>query len=258
MLQGKRNQYGGLFIDGEELPVKIDDFKVALSVALDAWTREDLKLVWLEISAHRGELLPEALSLGFSLHHCRQQNLMLVKRLQTDAYIPDACTHSVGAGGLVVSEDGRILVVLEQCDSVSRPQHFKLPGGMLERGEHLADGVIREVFEETGIRTDFGGLLGIRHHHRGQFGASNIYAVCRLIPLNFNIRLDESELSKALWLPGYEYLVLDGIGAFNRRAVQAALSAEALTPIKLDNYMGGPDEYEIFMTDAPHLDSEAN
>lgn len=174
---------------------------------------------------------------------------MLVKRLQAGAYIPDACTHSIGAGGLVMSEDRRILVVLEQCDSVSLPQHFKLPGGMLERGEHLADGVMREIFEETGIRTDFGGLLGMRHHHRGQFGASNIYAVCRLKPLNFDIQLDGDELAKALWLPAEDYLAREGVGPFNRRVVEAALAADPLSTVKLDNYMNGPDDYEIFIAD---------
>lgn len=249
MHQAKRNRYAGVFIDGRELPTSHKNFNATLAKALDAWIREGLKLVWLEIPAELGELLPEAIKLGFELHHCRQQDLMMVKRLQANAYIPDACTHSIGAGGLVLSKDRRILVVLEHRDSKTRPGHLKLPGGMLERGEHLAEAVVREVFEETGIRTTFDGLLGMRHHHRGQFGASNIYAVFKLSPLTFDICVDGDELAKALWLPAEEYLSLEEIGAFNRRVVEAALAADALPPEKLDNYMGGPDDYEIFMVD---------
>lgn len=249
MLQTKRNKYGGVFIAGAELSNDGSEFNGGLTLAMDTWAREGLKLVWLEIPAHRGELLPKAVELGFELHHCFQQDLMLVKRLKTKAYIPNSCTHSIGAGGLVLSEDRRILVVLEQRDSLKRPGHLKFPGGMLERGEHLADGVVREVFEETGIRTTFGGLLGMRHHHRGHFGASNIYAVFLLSPLTFDISVDGDELAKAMWLSAEEYLALEDIGPFNRRAVEAALAADALSPVKLDSYMDSPDDYEIFMAD---------
>lgn len=250
MLQAVRNQYGGVFLAGGELPVERASFRDALATALSAWTREGLKLAWLEIPARRGELLPDALDLGFELHHCRKRNLMLVRQLLAGAYIPDACTHSIGAGGLVLSDDNHILVVLEKRDRIDRPEHLKLPGGMLERGEHLAEGAVREVYEETGIQTDFRGLLGMRHHHRGQFGASNIYAVCRLLPLSHDIRLDGEELEQALWMPVDEYLARDATSPFNRRVVEAALAADPLSPVKLDNYMDDPDDYEIFMTNS--------
>ncbi|NBB93443.1 MAG: NUDIX domain-containing protein [Gammaproteobacteria bacterium] len=250
MLQALRNRYGGVFVAGNELPDSRDEFRDAMATALAAWTREGLKLAWLEVPARRGELLPEALDLGFALHHCRNDTLMLVRRLLEGAYIPDACTHSIGAGGLVLSEDRQILVVLEKRDRIERPEHLKLPGGMLERGEHLADGAIREVFEETGIRTEFRGLVGMRHHHRGQFGASNIYAVCRLSPLNFDIRLDGEELEKALWMPVEDYLARDATSPFNRRVVEAAIATDPLASVDLDNYMERPDDYEIFMSNA--------
>ncbi|RFF29955.1 NUDIX hydrolase [Wenzhouxiangella sediminis] len=250
MLQALKNRYGGVFVPGKELPAGRDEFRDAMAAALAAWSREGLKLAWLEIPARRGELLPDALDLGFKLHHGRDETLMLVRRLVDGAYIPDACTHSIGAGGLVLSEDRQILVVLEKRDRIDRPEHLKLPGGMLERGEHLADGAIREVFEETGIRTEFRGLVGMRHHHRGQFGASNIYAVCRLSPLNFDIHLDGDELEKALWMPVDEYLAREATSPFNRRVVQAALATAPLPDETLEAYMDAPDSYEVFMADA--------
>jgi len=250
MLQGIRNQYGGVFLAAGELPEGKSEFRDAVATALDAWTTEGLRLAWMEIPARRGELLPDALALGFELHHCRRNTLMLVHRLMEDAYIPDACTHSIGAGGLVLSEDNHILVVLERRDRIKRPNHLKLPGGMLERHEHLAEGAIREVFEETGIRTEFRGLVGMRHHHRGQFGASNIYAVCRLSPLNLDIQLDGEELEKALWVPVDDYLSREATSPFNRRVVEAALAAGPLSSVKLGDYMEAPEDYEIFMSDA--------
>ncbi len=250
MLQAVRNKYGGIFVSGRNLPAGDDEFRDAMAVALSAWAREGLKLAWLEIPGRRGALLPAALELGFTLHHCRGETLMLVRRLIDEAYIPEACTHSIGAGGLVLSDDRQILVVLEKRDRVKRPGHLKLPGGMLERREHLAEAAVREVFEETGIHTEFRGLIGMRHHHRGQFGASNIYAVCRLAPLNFDIRVDNDELEKALWMPVDDYLAREATSPFNRRVVEAAVAAEPLSSVNLDNYMDHPDDYEIFMPNA--------
>ena len=42
---------------------------------------------------------------------------------------------------------------------------YKLPGGALVQGEHLADGVVREVLEETGVRTRFEAVVCLRHWH---------------------------------------------------------------------------------------------
>lgn len=250
MLQAVRNPYGGVFIAAGELPHDSAAFRDAMQQALSAWTREGRKLAWLEIPARRGELLPMALDLGFEMHHCRGRHVMMVRRLLEGAYIPDACTHSIGAGGLVLSDDNQILVVLEKRDRIKRPEHLKLPGGMLERGEHLAEGAMREVFEETGIRTEFHGLVGMRHHHRGQFGASNIYAVCRLAPLHHDIRLDGDELEKALWMPVDEYLAREATSPFNRRVVKAALASGPLPDETLENYMDAPESYEVFMADS--------
>ncbi len=38
---------------------------------------------------------------------------------------------------------------------------WSLPGGRLEAGEYLADGLRREVLEETGLEVEIGELVGI-------------------------------------------------------------------------------------------------
>ena len=48
-------------------------------------------------------------------------------------------------------------------------------------------------------------------------------------------------------MPACDYLENEHIGPLNRRAAQAALNGSPLYGIKLDNYMSGPDAYEIFM-----------
>jgi 8-oxo-dGTP diphosphatase len=54
----------------------------------------------------------------------------------------------VGVGGIVV-DDGRVLLVRRGTEPLKG--HWTLPGGMLEVGEALTSGVVREVREETGL-----------------------------------------------------------------------------------------------------------
>ena len=247
LLQGERNRYDGMLVNAGELPDSAEAFSGRLSVSLDQWRRDGIKLVWLRLPAGRAELITSALAQGFEFHHCHPLELTLVRRLMAGAYLPLSSTHSIGAGAVVLNERRELLVVLEQGDAITRPQNIKLPGGMLERGEHIADGVVREVFEETGIRTQFQGLLSFRHHHRGQFGESNIYAVCRLRPLTSEIHIDGTEIALATWIPVDDYLARPGIGLYTRRVVQAALEASDLVSIKLEGHMDSPDDYEIFV-----------
>jgi len=54
----------------------------------------------------------------------------------------------VGVGAVVVHQ-GRVLLIRRGTEPLKG--HWSLPGGLLELGESLAAGVIREVREETGL-----------------------------------------------------------------------------------------------------------
>jgi ADP-ribose pyrophosphatase YjhB (NUDIX family) len=64
--------------------------------------------------------------------------------------------HSVSVAGIVVREDGRVLVIRRDDNG-----HWEAPGGVLELDESFEDGVRREVFEETGLRVDVERLTGV-------------------------------------------------------------------------------------------------
>jgi 8-oxo-dGTP diphosphatase len=57
-------------------------------------------------------------------------------------------TPLVGVGAVIVHE-GRVLLVRRGREPLKG--HWSLPGGLLELGEALTDGVVREVREETGL-----------------------------------------------------------------------------------------------------------
>ena len=58
----------------------------------------------------------------------------------------------VGVGAVVVDEQGRVLLV--QRGREPSKGKWSLPGGVLELGESLGDGVAREVLEETGLMVE--------------------------------------------------------------------------------------------------------
>ncbi len=66
---------------------------------------------------------------------------------------------SVGAAGVVFFEERVLLVRLNYGLHQGR---WTIPGGFVEIGESLEEGAVREVLEETGVRTRPSRLVGLR------------------------------------------------------------------------------------------------
>jgi len=64
-------------------------------------------------------------------------------------------THIVAAGGFVEDGHGNILLVK------TRDGGWVYPGGQIEVGENLMDGLIREIKEESGIEAEVCYLVGV-------------------------------------------------------------------------------------------------
>lgn len=247
-LTANKNIYDGIEIDPLHLPDDEQTFHSNLQYSLGIWQRESIKVVWLLVPQRLAKLIPTAVELGFDFHHSNQDGLMLTKRLVKDAEVPHFATHTIGAGGVVINSNNEILTIVERLSLKTKPNHFKFPGGMLEKGELISEGVVREVFEETGVRTEFKGLISFRHHHAGQFGTSNIYALALLTPLSHEITMDEEEIGKAQWMPLDEYLAMDTVAEFNKQVIRSVLASDLLHSVKLETYMqGNKDAYEIYL-----------
>jgi ADP-ribose pyrophosphatase YjhB (NUDIX family) len=75
------------------------------------------------------------------------ESLQVTKIVQRE--FPEAPIVGVGA---VVIDQGRVLLVQRGREPLKGK--WSLPGGMLELGESLMDGVTREVEEETGLKVE--------------------------------------------------------------------------------------------------------
>lgn len=70
--------------------------------------------------------------------------------------MPATPKHSVSVSGIVVREDGRVLVIKRDDNG-----HWEAPGGVLELDESFEAGVQREVLEETGLEVIIERLTGV-------------------------------------------------------------------------------------------------
>lgn len=242
----RENHYGACILTGDQLAVvDADSFRYWFETQHQHLTSK-YRLCWLELPPQATHLLPLMLALGFVYHSFAGTTLTLVMRLQPDAYLPLAATHSIGVGGVVFNQAGEILLIKEQAIGPRAGTHWKLPGGMTEPGEHLIAALEREVQEETGVQACFDGWVALRHHHKGQFGASNLYLVGRLQTLQTALNPDPVEIAAAGWFDPNSYLQDPTAHPFNQLLVRQALGPVSWCLQPFDGYQAGPAGFEIF------------
>ncbi len=64
--------------------------------------------------------------------------------------------HSVSVSGVITDDRGRVLLIQRRDN-----RHWEAPGGVLELGETIHDGMRREVREETGLEVEPLALTGV-------------------------------------------------------------------------------------------------
>ena len=81
---------------------------------------------------------------------------------------------------------------------------------------------MREVFEETGVHTEFQGILTFRQQHKqpGAFGRSDIYFVCKLQPLTYDLVPCSHEIEACEWMSLDQLARTNETSAVTRRVIQ--------------------------------------
>ena len=247
ILSFNTNPFGGVLVDPMTLPQDPQGFRSQLAYSMDEWTAEGYKVAWLEVPLDKAALVPVAAEAGFAYHHADESYVMMTNQLEQASFIPPYATHYIGAGAVVISEQRELLVVSERYRfRGTRGPGYKLPGGALHPGEHLAEGVVREVLEETGVQTKFEALACFRHWHGYRYGKSDIYFVCRLSPLSYDITKQEEEIAECLWFPVDDFLEDPTIHQFNKSIVRAALEHPGISPGDIEGY-GDRERFEFFL-----------
>lgn len=240
------NPFGGAVVDSDSLDLDPEVFSIQIDTALESWRRENVKVVWLKLPGGFIGVVPTAVQKGFQFHHANGNDAMLTLQVEKDAFIPPYSTHYVGIGGVVVNHNRELLVVSERYRTGGRGPSYKLPGGALQPGEHLEDAAVREIEEETGVKTKFEALVCFRHWHGYRYGKSDIYFVARLTPLSKEITMQVEEIAECLWMPVEEFLNSNAIHNFNKAIVQSSLLSEGMIAVEIEGY-GPAEKFEFFM-----------
>lgn len=126
-------------------------------------------------------------------------------------------THIVAGAGIVLNEKGEILMVK------SHNYSWSFPGGQIEVGESVIDGVKREIIEETGIDAEVGEVFCISSNTSKRPGTNGVKEVPTKVVLDFICRAKSGtprpseENSESKYVPKEEVLALITSPAYRER-----------------------------------------
>jgi 8-oxo-dGTP diphosphatase len=121
--------------------------------------------------------------------------------------------HTVGALALVTREDGARLLVRQ-----TYKDGWGMPGGLLRRGEHPSEAVVREVREELGIVIELLGEPAVVVDP----GPRRVDIVFRACVVRGEAAPESDEIAEVRWFPA------DALPALQPEAVSALASMERL------------------------------
>jgi 8-oxo-dGTP pyrophosphatase MutT (NUDIX family) len=194
------------------------DFASVLASSVEAWGRQGKKGIWIHVPAQHADKVQAAVAQGFEFHMVVSKTLVLTKWLDaaTPSRLPPGPTHQVGVGCLVLHPDdpGLMLVVQEKSGPAAAFGLWKMPTGLADAGEDIHDAAVRELQEETGLKSSFVGVLTFRQAHPTGKGAvsranSDLFFVCRLQLTDYDEKAPfeacPTEIAAIRWMPVKDY-----------------------------------------------------
>lgn len=247
MLSYVFDDYNGVVINKQALPDSITSFTEQFEAMLLEAKSQGKQLIWFSLSIQQSAFIQVLTNAGFVFHNCLEDEITLILRIKAEAYAPFVPTHSIGAGALIFNEQQQILVIREH---LANHVGFKLPGGHIELGEKISEAIVREVFEETGINSEFVGIQGFASKKHFRFGKSNIYFLCRLNALTSDINIqDIDEIAEAKWCDINEFIDDQNNHSFVREIVSSLQHEKGLKLIDITDNQGPNIKHEVFFAD---------
>ena len=150
---------------------------------IDEWKADGVRSVQIRFKPPKCHLMNVAAKRGFFFHHAKQQEGYVLMILWLDEKVPcrmpPFAHHYLGVGGLCINEKREIVLIQENRSTDNRL--WKLPGGYVDAGERISEASERELMEESGVKPEFVGVLGLREQVKFKYGASDIYVACILM-----------------------------------------------------------------------------
>ncbi|MCE3049926.1 nudix (nucleoside diphosphate linked moiety X)-type motif 6 [Datura stramonium] len=205
LLPAVNDEHGGVLVQ-VEAPMEPNVFHYMLQNSITEWKLQGKKGVWIKMPIELANLVEIAVKEGFWYHHAEPHYLMLVHWIaDTESTIPANASHKVSIGAIVFNDKRELLVVQENCGRLKGSGIWKIPTGTVEEGESIYEGAIRELKEETGIDTEFVEVLAFRQIPKSFFNKSDLFFLCMMRPLSFDIQKQDLEIEAAQWMAFEEY-----------------------------------------------------
>lgn len=97
-------------------------------------------------------------------------------------------THVVAVGGVVFNDNNEVLLVKNPRKG------WEYPGGIVEVGETLPQGLLREVKEETGVNAKIVDIVGIYSNTKKKKGYNKMDEVPTIVNIDFICKYVSGEL----------------------------------------------------------------
>jgi 8-oxo-dGTP pyrophosphatase MutT (NUDIX family) len=149
----------------------VDHFAELLQAQLSEWQSAGKVGIWVHLPITAAALVPILAREQFVFHMVvgSTSTLVMTRWLPLSSSgsvsrLPKGPTHQVGVGCLVYKpgDSSQILVVQEKSGPAAAYRLWKMPTGLSDAEEDIHEAAIRELFEETGLRSSFDGLMCLR------------------------------------------------------------------------------------------------
>ena len=110
-------------------------------------------------------------------------------------------THIVAAAGYIEDKNGNMLLVK------THHRGWDTPGGQIENGESIEAGLLREIFEESGITATVRCLVGVYSNTGEHIGHDGVSHIPTKVMLDFicdyvsGVPTPSDETSEVAWIP---------------------------------------------------------
>lgn len=130
--------------------------------------------------------------------------------------------ESLGAGGVVIKDQQVLLIQRAQAPNKGG---WTIPGGFVEQNETIRQAVVREVEEETGIKTEPIGIIGMSETR--YLEEHNLYLGCKLRYVGGNLQPQISEVQQVKFVNLTELDQLP-VADLSRKLIKLALTTDGL------------------------------
>ncbi|KAM5584510.1 nudix hydrolase 10 [Rosa sericea] len=205
LLPATNDDHGGVIVDMKDA-MEPQAFRTLLRASIVQWRLQGKKGVWIKLPIELVNLVETVVKEGFHYHHAEPHYLMLVYWIpETTNTIPANASHRVGVGAIILNDKNEMLVVQEKSGRLQGTGVWKIPTGIVDEGEDITVAAVREVKEETGIDAEFSEVLAFRQAHKIFFEKSDLFFVCMMRPLSFDIQKQDLEIEAAKWISLEEF-----------------------------------------------------